>query len=400
MKAETGNSIGGSSGGGAGRDPNRDPNVVVPKLLSRDPHGLDFFAMARLLECSYDALPRLGTSQRPSDDPVRFAQEPSLAFPPVSVSKFVAKSGVREGRVFVNFLGMLGPNGPLPLHITDYARDRERNQQDPTLARFLDVFNHRMVSLFYRAWAVNQLPVSFDRTRKHARSGGLQVGRLSEPTLQPTSDPAADFTQTERTAENGGRAAWTDEDRYATYIGALFGMGIPTFRSRDELPDVAKLHYAGRLAPGVKNAEGLRAIIESFFGVSARIEEFVGGWLDLPDRYWCRLGGSAQSCKLGVNTVVGARVWESQGRFRVVMGPMALADYERLLPGGESQKRLEAWVRNYVGHEFEFQVQLILREDAVPKVQLGKTGRLGWTTWMSRGKLGRDPSDLVFGSSG
>jgi len=369
------------------RDPARDLNVVVPKLLSRDPHGLDFFAMARLLECSYDTLPRLGTSQRPSDDAVRFAQEPSLAFPPVSVSKFVAKSGVREGRVFVNFLGMLGPNGPLPLHITDYARDRERNQQDPTLARFLDVFNHRMVSLFYRAWAVNQLPVSFDRTRKHAR--GQPVGRLSEPTPDPAN--------VDRATENGGRAAWTDEDRYATYIGALFGMGIPTFRSRDDLPDVAKLHYAGRLAPGVKNAEGLRAIIESFFGVSARIEEFVGGWLDLPERYWCRLGGSSESCGLGVNTVVGARVWESQGRFRIVMGPMALADYERLLPGGESQKRLEAWVRNYVGHEFDFQVQLILREDAVPKVQLGKTGQLGWTTWMSREKLGRDPSDLIFG---
>lgn len=396
MKAETGN----NPNGGA----DRDPNVVVPKLLSRDPHGLDFFAMARLLECSYDAMPRLGTSQRPSDDAVRFAQEPSLAFPPVSVSKFVAKSGVREGRVFVNFLGMLGPNGPLPLHLTDYARDRERNQQDPTLARFLDVFNHRMVSLFYRAWAVNQLPVSFDRTRKHARAGGLQVGlqvgRPSEPTLRSTPDPSADSPHTERPAENGGRAAWTDEDRYATYIGALFGMGIPTFRSRDELPDVAKLHYAGRLAPGVKNAEGLRAIVESFFGVSARIEEFVGGWLDLPERYWCRLDASSESCRLGVNTVVGARAWESQGRFRIVMGPMGLADYERLLPGGESQKRLEAWVRNYVGHEFEFQVQLILREGEVPKVQLGKAGRLGWTTWMSRGKLGRDPSDLVFSPSG
>ena len=182
----------------------------------------------------------------------------------------------------------------------------------------------------------------------------------------------------------------------ASFVTLALSLGT----SRDELPDVAKLHYAGRLAPGVKNAEGLRAIIESFFGVSARIEEFVGGWLDLPDRYWCRLGGSSESCRLGVNTVVGSRVWESQGRFRVVLGPMGLSEYERLLPGGDSQKRLEAWVRNYVGYEFEFQVQLILREDAVPKVQLGKTGRLGWTTWMSRGRLGRDPSDLVFGSGG
>ncbi len=314
----------------------------------------DFFHLCRLLETAYPDMPRLGTSVLPAEDMVRFSQEPSLAFPPVTIPRFKARGEARAGRVFVNFMGLLGPHGPLPLHFTEYARDRERNAGDSTLVRFFDIFNHRMISLFYRAWAVNQMPASADRP-----SG----------------------------------------DRYVTYVGSLFGLGMQSLTRRDALPDSAKLHYAGRLAHGTRNAEGLEAVIRGYFGVPSRVVEFIGRWLDLPDQYWCRLGARSDSARLGIGAVAGHRVWDVQSCIRIRLGPMDLKDYCRLLPGGESHKRLVAWVRNYAGLELDFEVQLVLKQSQVPLVRLGgdrATGsRLGWTTWLRTGPMDRDGDDLV-----
>lgn len=323
-------------------------------LLSDQLYAPDFFHLCRLLDSAYPQLPRLGTSVLPSEDVVRFSQEPSLAFAPVTIPRFMARGEARGGRVFVNFMGLLGPHGPLPLHFTDYARDRERNAGDSTIARFFDVFNHRMISLFYRAWAVNQMAVSGDR-------------------------PA--------------------DDRYIFYVGSLFGLGMPSLMGRDAVPDAAKLHYSGRLSHPTRNAEGLEAIIRGYFGVPANIVEFIGRWLDLPERYWCRIGSGSESTRLGIGAVAGTRAWDVQSCVRIRLGPMRFADYCRLLPNGESYRRLVDWVRNYIGMELDFEVQLVLREEEVPKISLGgqraRGAQLGWTTWLRTGALGRDGDDLV-----
>ncbi len=361
----------------------------VPTFRGREPYPLDFFSLGRLAECSFRDLPRIGVSQRPAEDAARFCQEPSLAFAPTTISDFRTYGVAPAGRVFVNFMGMLGPNGPMPLHLTDYARDRERNQADPTLARFFDLFNHRMVSLFYRAWASTQMTTNYDRTRWPERGAPVPASAPAAPTV--TGAPGTEGAEPAEAAAG----PWSNEDRYAMYIGALLGIGQRSLRRRDAAPDVAKLYFSGRLGAGVKNAEGLRALLEEYFEIPARVDEFVGSWIDLPERYWCRLGESRQSGLLGVNAVAGSRSWDRQSRIRIVLGPMDYADYERMLPGGESQKRLEAWVRNYIGFEMGFDVQLVLKESEVPKSSLGKGGKLGWTTWTAAGALGRDPADLV-----
>jgi len=355
----------------------------VETFRGREPYPLDFFSLGRLIECTFKDLPRIGGSQRPAEDAARFSQEPSLAFAPSSISDFQSYGAARVGRVFVNFMGMLGPNGPLPLHLTDFARDRERNHDDPTLARFLDLFNHRMVSLFYRAWAATQMTANYDRT------GWPERGAPAMAAAAP-----AEGVESAEASESGG-GAWSNEDRYAMYIGALLGIGQRSLRRRDDAPDVAKLYFAGRLGAGVKNAEGLRSLLQEYFSIPARVDEFVGSWIDLPERYWCRLGETRESGMLGVNAVAGARSWDRQSRIRIVLGPMGFDDYERMLPGGASQKRLEAWVRNYIGFELGFDVQLILKESEVPKSSLGKGGKLGWTTWAAVGALGRDAADLT-----
>jgi len=324
--------------------------VRLGLALQREPYRFDYFQAVRQLECANPEKPRIGRSQRPVDDPVRFGQTPSLAFAASALASFEPGKNGRPPRLSGYFFGLLGPNGPLPTHLTEYAYDRLRNGHDPTFARFLDVFHHRMLALFYRAWANARPAVSFDRP---------------------------------------------DADWFGVYLASLFGLGMEALRNRDPLPDLAKLHFAGRLACQTRNPEGLQAMIADFFGLPVRLDEFVGAWMDLPESGRCRLGLSPETGTLGLTAIAGARVWGCQQKFRIVLGPVGLAHYRRLLPGGESLRRVVALVRNYIGDELGWDLNLILKREEVPPLKLGETGRLGWTTWLGHRQAESDADDLV-----
>jgi type VI secretion system protein ImpH len=325
-------------------------DLELLRALQATPYRFGFFQALRRLECAYPVRPRLGQARRPADDPIRLAQEPSVIFAPATLASCTpAKEGLPP-RLAVYFLGLFGPNGPLPLHLSEYARDRLRNSGDPTFARFADVFHHRILSVFYRAWASAHPTVSFDRP---------------------------------------------DSDRFAVYLGSLFGLGMPSLRGRDAMPDLAKLHYAGRLVCQTRHAEGLTALLADFFRLPVALEEFIGHWLELPqDSHW-RLGESALTGALGLSATVGERVWDRQYKFRVRFGPLGLQDYRRMLPGGASLRRLVAMVRNYLGDELDWDVNLILKRDEVPPLELGEQGALGWTTWIASRPFDTDPADLM-----
>ncbi|HOB62081.1 MAG TPA: type VI secretion system baseplate subunit TssG [Candidatus Competibacteraceae bacterium] len=323
--------------------------VALLEALRREPYAFHFFQALRRLECLYREQPRLGKSSRLAEDPVRLAQEPSLAFAPSTLAGFQPGDEERPARLTEYFLGLFGPNGPLPLHLTEYVRDRSRNVGDHTLARFADVFHHRMLCLFYRAWADTQPTVSFDRP---------------------------------------------ETDRFNVYVGASFGLGMPSLWQRDAVPDLAKFHYAGRLSNPIRNAEGLEAILADFFKLPAMIETFVGHWLPLAEVSRCRLGESPETGLLGMTAVIGERVWDCQYRFRIVMGPMGLADFQRFLPGSDSLRRLVDWVRNYIGDELLWDVNLVLRKEEVPPLALGEGSRLGWTTWLNSQPPEHDADEL------
>jgi type VI secretion system protein ImpH len=187
-----------------------------------------------------------------------------------------------------------------------------------------------------------------------------------------------------------------DEDRFAVYIGSLAGYGTSGTRDRDAVADHAKLFFVGRLARSARNAEGLAAILEGYFGMPVTVEQFALGWLEVPPDQRSALGGPRQpSGILGLGTVLGTRVRDVQSRFRIVMGPMDLDRFSDLLPGGRSLVRLVDWVRNYVGFEFDWDVQLVLARDEVPGIRLGREGKLGWTTWLGARRTPTDADDLT-----
>ena len=333
---------------GADRTSSRALNFVQALLAT--PYKFGFFQAVRRLECAHRDKPRLGQSLRPSDDPVRLGQDPSLVFAPSTLASYTPGKAGRPARLGTYFFGLLGPQGPLPLHLTEYARDRERNASDSTFARFLDLFHHRMLSLYYRAWANTQATVSFERP---------------------------------------------ESDRFAVYLGALFGIGMPSLRDRDPMPDKAKLHYAGRLACQSRHPEGLRSMVQDFFGGPASIEEFIGEWMDLPAGDRWRLGESRDTGSLGGTVILGSRVWGCQHKFRLTIGPLGYDEYERMLPGGESLRQLVSLVRNYIGDQLAWDVVLVLKRDEVPKLNAGQDCRLGWTTWLGERDAASDADDLT-----
>jgi type VI secretion system protein ImpH len=325
------------------------PDSLIERL-KKNPYGFDFFRAVRLLECRRPDLPRVGFSLSPSEDPVRFCQKPSLRFAPASLDSVSADGNGSVPKMAVNFFGLFGPNAPLPPHITEYALEREMHHKDRTITAFFNVFHHRLLCLFYRAWAANQKVADLDRPK---------------------------------------------DQRYAVYIGASFGIGMEALQERDAVPDPAKLFFSGRLACQSRNAEGLEAILREYFHIPAEVQPFTGRWLHLPPDSLCQIGKSLESGSLGINTIAGSRFWDSQLSFRMRFGPMGLEDYERMLPKGDSFERLKYWVLNYCGEHFFWDVQLVLRADEVPSACLGKTGRLGWTTWVKTKPFGKDADELI-----
>jgi type VI secretion system protein ImpH len=321
--------------------------------LAEAPYRHDFYQTLRRLECVYDSKPRWGHARRPVDEPVRFGQDPDLSFAPSPLASFEAGSGGRPPRLQVHLFGLLGPNGPLPIHITEYARDRLRQSGDRTLTRFLDLFHHRFLTLFYRAWAQAQPHVNRDRPH---------------------------------------------DDRFAGYLGAFIGIAPPAFRSRDTVPDLAKFFHVGTLIRHTRNAEGLRAILQHFFRVPVEIEQFVGDWMPLEVAQRTYLG--RDGAMLGVAAVAGSRVWDRQHKFRLSLGPLTFVEYEDFLPGGVRLRKLVDWVRLYVNFELAWDVRLRLKKEEVPQTRLGAGRRLGWTTWLGRRPSDRDADDLCLNAEG
>lgn len=320
------------------------------RTLAEQPYAHDFFQSLRRIECLFSDKPRFGTALRPVDEPIRLAQQPSLAFAPATLASFQLPSENHPARLQVHFFGLLGTNGPLPLHLTEYAYQRKLHHGDETFTRWLDVFHHRFLQMFYRAWAQAQPTVSLDRPR---------------------------------------------EDRFSIYIGSLLGLGHASVRQRDAAPDFAKQFFAGRLAAQVRNPDGLAAALTGFFRVPMRVEPFVGHWLTIPPRDRSRLGAGNRGAQLGAGATLGSKVWNRQNKFRLWIGPLTLKQYESFLPGGTALQRLVAWVRQYLCFELEWDVRLVLAEGLVPKATLGGYGQLGWTSWAGTRSKTAGATDLV-----
>ena len=295
--------------------------------------------------------PRLGHSRSPREDPVRLGQSPDLAFSVVAVESCEVPTEARPARIRTRGFGLLGPNGPMPLFLSEHIC-RQRARGDTAWQGFLDAIEHRLLTLFHRAWAMHQPVVQHDRP---------------------------------------------DTDRLLHYVLCLCGLGLPSLRERDDLPDESKAYFSGRLVPRVCSPDAIESVLRASFSIDTVVLCFQGEWIDLPESSHLRLGESETTGALGQTTVVGERQWSIQQRFRIRMGPMGLDDYRRLLPEDPSNSftRLRSWVRLLAGMGMSWDLQLVLRKQDAPPTQLGTGSRLGWTTWIRAAAPEKDLDDLV-----
>jgi type VI secretion system protein ImpH len=320
--------------------------------LLEEPYRFEFFRAVRILECMYPDRESVGSAAPPSREVARFGAHATLSFP---ASEIQALTPPRDEKtpphMVVNFMGLTGPLGALPEPYTEFLLQRV-SQKDYALREFFDLFNHRAISLFYRAWEKYHVTVGFERD---------------------------------------------DEDRFSQYLSDLIGQGTKGLRGRFAFEDLALLYYAGLFNQHPRSASGLEGIVRDFFEVPAAVCQFVGSRVRLGSENHNRLG--VQNTELGVNLILGESVWDRQSRFRVRLGPLPLRTFRDFLPVRSSFLPLVQIVRLYSGLEYDFDIQLILNAPEAPACQLLSEGEqgshLGWSSWLKTREFSRDAEDTV-----
>jgi len=388
----------------------------VSEQLREQSYRFDFFQAVRVLE--WMAREELGAEPArrgpvghdllPAQEIVRFRATPSLSFPPGPISELVRAASqdprgtVPPPEMVVACMGLFGPNGVLPQHYTSLVIQRIR-EKDHALGDFLDLFNHRAISLFYRAWEKYRFPIAYERSQ----------------------------------------LAGADEDLFTWCLYCLVGMGTGGLRRRLDFDDEAFLFYAGHFAHFPRSALALERILADYFELPVHLEQFRGQWLYLspedqtalpprrrvaggsgvigglgvaggsrvagtersdapansPSGASLRSAPATPSKRLGQDVVVGQRVWDVQSKFRVRLGPIGYRQFCRFMPSGDALRPICQMVRSYAGVQFDFDVQPVLRAEEVPWCRLGDRGdpaRLGWNTWVRSRAFEHDVDDAVF----
>lgn len=308
--------------------------------LQDEPHRFSLFAALRLMERAHADRPRLGESRRASEDAIRLAQPPYLTFVPTELAGLHSSEDTLPRLEEYSF-GLFGPNGPLPLHLTEVAYERQRQLNDPTFSDFINFLQHRLIGLFYRAWAESDPATSHDRP---------------------------------------------DTDRFKLYLGSMLGLGFEASAGRDAVLDHAKLSRAAQFSAQTRSAEGLQDVLADYFELPIEVRSFAPAWLDIPPHSFTRLGDGSQNAQLGVGTTLGSASWQCQHQFEIAIGPLTLTTFEHFLPGTAGLRELAALVRLYTNDEWSWILRLRLASYEVPAMQLGIGSRLGWTSWVG----GRD----------
>lgn len=303
--------------------------------LCAEPEKHDLFNVLRTLERIYPETERLGRSVSPKSENVRLSQEPSMAFAPSDIFSFMEGLKGEKDQLSSLGFGLFGPNGPMPLHLTEYAQQRSRNFNDPTFSKFADIFHHRLLSLFYRSWADAEPTVEMDRP---------------------------------------------NENRFDLYVGALCGLGDEE-QVTSHLPRQDRFYQAGLLAMQSRPTDSLKHILQDHFGLQFEVESFTGGWLSLDKAEQSSIS-QYDPCQLGVSTTLGDKIFDLQHIFTVRCGPASYPKVADLLPGQAGYDTLLTLIRGFAGDEFDWNIEFVIETDEIPKVQLGKQGHLGWTSWL------------------
>lgn len=310
----------------------------INEFLNKSAWKQGFLALMREIAAKTPNSPEVGFASRCYEEIFRVGQKASLSFSPSEIDSISEKNN--QLKIKLNSLGMLGPNGPLPLHFTEILRERETGKRDETLSNFIDIFHHRFATLFYRAWSQSQSVVSLDRE---------------------------------------------SNANFSNYVSRILG-DEPTELKDLPLPLHARLSAAPHRVRHARNPDGLVATIQNYFKVPVQLHEYMPSWIELETHDKTCLGQLSDSSILGQGAIAGEKVYDKQSQFKLVLGPMPLTQYLQYTPNKSKPSKhlleLIETVRSFIGFEYEWELQLLINRESAPQVKLDETERLGWTTWM------------------
>ena len=346
----------------AGADASEDSRARLERALLDEPTAFSFFQFVRLLSRVYPERGRVGTWSDPAHEVARFRASTALGFPASEIQELAQPAGGIDAEslpptVTVNFFGLTGPQGVLPHVYTEHASTRAR-VRDTAFRDFLDIFNHRAVSLLFRAWEKQQAAVSHE----------------------------------------GG-----SEDRLFEHLLDLSGLGTQGLRNRLPLRDEVAAFFSGLLATRARPADGLARLVGDYFGVPATVEQFVGEWRRVDEGGQCTLGAEDDGGRLGFG-VLGDAGWDPQSRVRLRLGPLTREQFESFIPGGSAHQALRTLSRLYADDMVGVDAQLVLSRREVAPCVLDVPGTttatrrgpgLGRGTWLASRPLARDPDETT-----
>jgi type VI secretion system protein ImpH len=316
--------------------------------LREAPQRFEFFQAVRLIERLLPDRAPVGRFVSPDKEVMRFTTHNAFPFPASQINQIIWDGEVPV--LVVNFMGLTGPMGVLPLYYTELIRDRIRNK-DHALERFFDMFNHRMISLFYQAWEKYRFTLAYERGER---------------------------------------------DKFSHHLMDLIGIGSSKLDNRLKVRDDSLLYYGGLLALRPRSAAALQRIIEDYFEVAVEIEQFTGAWYRLDAKDLCVFDkASTESEQLGGGAIVGDEIWHQQSGVRLHLGPMPLEQYLDFLPAGTAYAPLQSLAKFAGRGELDFEVRLILKQEDVPACELGGAPRLGWTSWAKTQPMNQPAGDTI-----
>ncbi|WP_263385467.1 type VI secretion system baseplate subunit TssG [Granulicella arctica] len=328
--------------------------AMVRQMLEDEPFRVEFFQAVRMLQRMEKGRGEVGHFAQPKDESLRFSSLPSLTFPPSQLFD-IERMSTGQLKMTVQFMGLTAALSALPSIYTEMVLVRIR-EKDHAMADFFDIFNHRIISFFYRAW------------EKHHFFVGLEADR---------------------------------DDKLSLRLLDFLGLGTEGLRGRAIIPDRTCIYYAGLLGRHIRTADSLRQILEDYFDVPVEINQFAGTWRLLPEENKTFLSGSGRlSERLGFGVVTGEEVWDQHGRIRVSLGPMSFKQYVEFLPGKPGYRDLAGWLQLYSDGAYETEVQLILKRDDVPACELGGKGevspQLGLVSWLKTKPKKTDAGEATY----
>jgi type VI secretion system protein ImpH len=329
---------------------NRDLPLTEDVVQYADQY--EFHAMVKLLEAMRPEAAPLGEGFDPTKEALRVRSRVSLSFPHTDIHQLIpTKDEDIPPLLETNFLGIAGLAGPLPTPYTQLLI-RRKERKDTAFRDFLDIFNHRLVSLLHLIRRKHWVGI------KHERPEDSYIGKT---------------------------------------LLSLLGLDGQHLRERLGIQDRSLLYYAGLLWQRPRSSVGLERLLGSFFKVPVRIKQFEGKWMPIPESEQTIIGKTGQYNRLGQTTILNARYWDPQIMFSIHIGPLTLDRHISFLKPGPGYFQLVNLVKYYVGPHKEFRINLILQKDQQPKTKLGYGLALGWTTWLNRDKLAeKDDEQTIF----